>query len=92
MNKVYKGYPLKIQGHEFLADLIELPFHELDIILGMDWLSHHQEIVDFQLTRITFKTPKNEEIIIVGERIDFCLMSYQPPLSKNCLARCFCNA
>ncbi|KAJ9178679.1 hypothetical protein P3X46_010543, partial [Hevea brasiliensis] len=27
--------------------LIELPFHEFDVILGMDWLSCHQAIVDF---------------------------------------------
>ncbi|KAJ9175346.1 hypothetical protein P3X46_013911, partial [Hevea brasiliensis] len=33
VNKVYKGCPLRIQGYEFLADLIELPFHEFDVIL-----------------------------------------------------------
>ncbi|XP_057990554.1 uncharacterized protein LOC131172938 [Hevea brasiliensis] len=49
VNKVYKGCPLRIQGHEFLADLIELPFHEFDMILRMDWLSHHQVMVDFRL-------------------------------------------
>ncbi len=60
-----------IQGYEFSADLIELPFHEFDVILGMDWLSHHQAIVDCRLKRITLKTPKNDEIKIVGERTDF---------------------
>ncbi len=29
VNKVYKGCLLKIQGHEFFADLIELPFKNL---------------------------------------------------------------
>ena len=28
------------------ADLISLPFREYDLILGMDWLSKHQAIVD----------------------------------------------
>ncbi len=41
VKKVYKGFPLRIQGYEFLADLIELPFYEFDVIQGMDWLSHH---------------------------------------------------
>ncbi len=41
VNKVYKGCPLRIQGYEFLTDLIELPFHEFDVILGIDWLSRH---------------------------------------------------
>ncbi len=36
VNKVYKGYPLKIQGYEFSIDLIKLPFHEFDVILGMN--------------------------------------------------------
>ncbi|XP_058005429.1 uncharacterized protein LOC110654403 [Hevea brasiliensis] len=41
VNKVYKGCSLRIQEYEFLANLIELPFHEFDVILRMDWLSHH---------------------------------------------------
>ncbi len=38
VNKVYKGCPLRIHEYEFSIDLIELPFHEFDVILGMDWL------------------------------------------------------
>ncbi len=55
VNKVYRGYPLRIQGYEFSADLIELPFHEFNVILGMDWLSRHQAIVNCKLKRITLK-------------------------------------
>ena len=29
---------------EFSADLLALPFHEFDLILGMDWLSKHRAI------------------------------------------------
>ncbi|XP_021670426.2 uncharacterized protein LOC110657500 [Hevea brasiliensis] len=47
VKKVYKGCPLMIQGYEFSADLIELPFYKFDVILGMDWLSHHQVMVDY---------------------------------------------
>ncbi len=36
VNRVCKGCPLRIQGYEFSANLIELPFHEFDVILGMD--------------------------------------------------------
>ncbi|KAJ9170193.1 hypothetical protein P3X46_018319, partial [Hevea brasiliensis] len=71
VNKVYKGCPLRIQGYEFLADLIELPFHEFDVLLGMDWLSRHQAIVDCKLKRISLKTPEGNEITVVGERTDF---------------------
>ncbi|XP_057984590.1 uncharacterized protein LOC131169386 [Hevea brasiliensis] len=67
--KVYKGCPLIIQGYEFLVDLIELPFHEFDMILGMSWLSRHQVMVDCQLKRITLKIADGDEITVVGEGI-----------------------
>ncbi len=71
VNKVYRGCPLRIQEYEFLTDLIELPFHEFDVILGIDWFSCHQVMVDCYLERITLKTPDNEEITIMGERTDY---------------------
>ncbi|XP_016752983.1 uncharacterized protein [Gossypium hirsutum] len=37
VNKVFKDVPLEIQGVIFLADLMELPFEEFDLILGMYW-------------------------------------------------------
>ncbi|XP_058006749.1 uncharacterized protein LOC131182122 [Hevea brasiliensis] len=52
VNKVYRGYPLRIQEYEFLADLIELPFHEFDVILGIDWLSRHQGGLPFKKNHI----------------------------------------
>ncbi len=36
VNRMYKDCPLVIQGHTFLSDLIEMPFRDYDIILGMD--------------------------------------------------------
>ncbi|XP_057989093.1 uncharacterized protein LOC131172166 [Hevea brasiliensis] len=71
MNKVYRGCNLRIQEYEFLANLIELPFHKFDVILGMDRLSHHQAMVDCHLKRITLRTPDNQEIIIVGEKSNY---------------------
>lgn len=38
VDKVYKRFPLEIQGVVFPANLMELPFGEFDLILGMDWL------------------------------------------------------
>ena len=36
VNQVYKNCPLMVHDTEFLVDLIALPFHEFDLILGMD--------------------------------------------------------
>ena len=41
VNQVYKNCPLVIHDREFSVDLIALPFHEFDLILGIDWLSKH---------------------------------------------------
>ena len=36
-------------------DLIALPFHEFDLILGMDWLSKHRAIVDCDKKTVLLK-------------------------------------
>ena len=43
---MYKKCSLKVHDRDFSVDLIALPFHEFDLILGMDWLSKHRAIVD----------------------------------------------
>ena len=38
------------------------------MILGMDWLSQHREIVDCRMKRVTLRTPNEDEVIFIGER------------------------
>ena len=68
VNIVYRDCPIKIREYEFLGDLIELSFRELDMILGMDWLSRHQAIVDCRMKRVTLRTPNEDEVTFIGER------------------------
>ncbi|XP_016669989.1 uncharacterized protein [Gossypium hirsutum] len=42
VNKLFRNVPLEIQGVIILADVMELPFGEFDLILGMDWLVKHR--------------------------------------------------
>lgn len=67
VNHVYRGCPLMIQNQVFPADLIEMPFQEYDVILGMDWLHRHHALVDCRLKHVTFKAPEYSHIIIQGE-------------------------
>ena len=53
VNRVYRDCPIRIREYEFLGDLIELSFREFDVILGMDWLSRHQVVVDCRMKRVT---------------------------------------
>ena len=55
-----------VHGREFSVDLIDLPFHEFDLILGMDWLSKHRAIVDCDKKIVLFKCPDLSEVIIQG--------------------------
>ena len=38
VNRVYKSCPLMVHDTEFSVDLIALPFHEFDLILG--WIGY----------------------------------------------------
>ena len=49
MNRVYRYCPIRIREYEFSGDLIELSFGEFDVILGIDWLSRHQVVVDCRM-------------------------------------------
>ena len=70
VNGVYRYCPIKIREYEFLGDLIELSFREVDVILGMDWLSRHQVVVDCRMKRVTLRTPRGEEVTFIGERLN----------------------
>ncbi|KAL5758461.1 hypothetical protein ACOSP7_021075 [Xanthoceras sorbifolium] len=50
---------------------MELLFREFDVILGMDWLSKHQVVIDCRLRRVILRTNDGTEVTIVGERRDY---------------------
>ena len=65
VNQVYKNCPLMIHK-EFFVDLIALPFHEFDLILGMDWLSKHRAIVDCDKKTVVLECSNHSEVIVHG--------------------------
>ena len=68
VNRVYKNCPLMVHDKEFLIDLIALPFHEFDLILGMDWLSKHRAIIDYDKKTIGLKCSDLSEVTVHGIR------------------------
>ena len=66
INRVYKNCPLVIHDREFSVDLIELPFHEFDLILGMDWLSKHRAIVECDKKMVVLKRLDKSEVTVHG--------------------------
>ena len=68
VNRVYKNCPLMVHDKEFSVDLIALPFHEFDLILGMDWLSKHWAIVDCDKKIVLLKCSDLSEVTVHGIR------------------------
>ncbi|KAA3484227.1 DNA/RNA polymerases superfamily protein [Gossypium australe] len=62
VDKACKNCPLMTRGYCFSADLMLLPFDEFDVILGMDWLTLHDAVVNCRRKIIELKC-QNSEII-----------------------------
>ncbi|GMI64737.1 hypothetical protein HRI_000143000 [Hibiscus trionum] len=71
VRRVYRRCPLKIQGHVFPVDMMELPFYGFYIILGMDLLVEHRASVDFETRRVSLKLFDDYEVVVVGENVKF---------------------
>ena len=67
-NRVYRGSKVTIASHEFEADLIVLDIHDIDIILGMDWLAKHRATIDCYRKEVQFSQLGEQEVIFCGER------------------------
>ena len=68
VNRVYRDFPIRIREYEFPGDLIELSFREFDVILGMEWLSRYQVVVDCRMKRVTLRTLSGEDVTFISER------------------------
>ncbi|XP_052882247.1 uncharacterized protein LOC128290581 [Gossypium arboreum] len=68
VNKLFKDVPMEVQRVIFLIDLMELPFGEFDLILGIDWLVKHQVNLDCAAKWVVLKTKKGDEVVLIGER------------------------
>ncbi|XP_052478443.1 uncharacterized protein LOC128033981 [Gossypium raimondii] len=66
VNKLFRDIPLEGQGAIFLADLMELPFGEFDLILGMYWLVKHQVSLDCATKRVVLRTEEDGELVRKG--------------------------
>ena len=66
VNKVYKNCPIIIHDREFSVNLIALPFREFDLILGMNWLSKHRAIIDYDKKTMVLRCSDQSEVIVHG--------------------------
>jgi hypothetical protein len=60
---------LKIRGVYFVANLIILESKDIDVILGMDWLSKHKVLIDSAKKSVKLTTPDGKEMEFVAEPV-----------------------
>lgn len=75
--RVLRDVPIVIGGITFLEDLLKLKSNEFDVILGMDWLSKHEAVMDCRAKIILIQSP-NGWITFMGD--------YRNPLDGVVLA------
>ncbi|KAA3487093.1 hypothetical protein EPI10_030946 [Gossypium australe] len=89
VNKLFRSVPLEVQGMVFPADLMELPFHEFDLILV--WLGKYRVNLDCAAKRMVLKTPKDNEVLVIGERRNY-LSNIVSALKAERMVRKGCEA
>ena len=62
-DRVYKDCPIVICGRTMFVDLVELPIHDFDVILCMDWLHSCYACLDCHSRVVRFHFPNEEELL-----------------------------
>ncbi|KAG8477207.1 hypothetical protein CXB51_030530 [Gossypium anomalum] len=70
VDKICKNCPLMVRGYCFLADLMLLPFDEFDVILGMDWLTQHDAVVNCRHKYIMLKCQNGELLRVKSDQTE----------------------
>ncbi|XP_069150321.1 uncharacterized protein [Solanum lycopersicum] len=60
-DRVYNDCPIIVSGKTMCAYLVELPRHDFDVILGMDWLHSCYACLDCCSTVLRFRFPDEED-------------------------------
>ena len=56
-DRVYKDFPIVVCGKTMCVDLVELPMHDFDVILGMDWIRSCYACMDCRSRVVRFCFP-----------------------------------
>jgi len=55
--------PVKVEGRRYRVNLICLPLQELEVILGMDWLSANRILIDYREKKLLFPDSEEPELV-----------------------------
>ncbi|KAJ9539061.1 hypothetical protein OSB04_031794 [Centaurea solstitialis] len=66
---VYRGNEIKLGAVKFCVDLIPIPMREINVVLGMRWLSRHGVWFDCEGQRVKIRNPSGGDLIIAGNAL-----------------------
>ena len=66
IDRVYKDCRIVVCGKTMCAYLVELPMHDFDFILGINWLHCCYACMDFRSRVVRFCFPNEEEMVWEG--------------------------
>ena len=67
---ICQGCELEIFEILLTVDLRVMDMSEFEVILGMDWLTAHRVIIDYDHMRVTVYTPNDTCVVFQGNRHD----------------------
>ncbi|KAA3480886.1 hypothetical protein EPI10_021293 [Gossypium australe] len=70
VDKVCKNYPLMVKGICFSANFMLLPFDEFNVILGMDWLTRYDVVLNCKQIYILLKCENDELLCDESGKLD----------------------
>ena len=70
IDRICRGCELEISGMLLTVDLWVMDMLEFKVILGMDWLTAHQVVIDCDRIRLIAYTPNGTCFVFQGNRHD----------------------
>ncbi|KAL7258339.1 hypothetical protein ACSBR1_004460 [Camellia fascicularis] len=74
-----RGCDIKVVGRRLLFAFVLLDMSSFDVILGMDWLSSYQAVIDCYCQRVTVCTLSGDCFYFLGDRVDRVLSPMYNP-------------
>ena len=63
IGRICQGFELEISGILLTVDLRVMDMSEFEVILGMDWLTTHRVVIDYDRMRVTAYTPDSTCVV-----------------------------
>ena len=61
---------VEVEGRQYRVNLICLPLEDLDVILGMDWLSANHILIDCKEKRVMFPSSEDDVVLMSSQQVD----------------------